>query len=185
MRLLFDSAAVLVTSTLYLLKANAKEPVAERPPKSPLSKRARQKQKKKKHEAVKHGSGSQSPAPPPKKQILLPSVSFDSDDESDDDKMSTSPQHTNASVEGTSQDAAAKKKAKKKKARKKKKKGAGGEASDSGTDGELGAGADTDGGWETVTKKHKKKSAETTNGGVKQGLDAITDAAEKDGESGE
>ena len=55
-------------------------------PKSPLSKKAKMKQKKQKHAAVKQTSpvnrenGEE-------KTIVLPSVSFDSDDESDDEKV--------------------------------------------------------------------------------------------------
>ena len=47
--------------------------------------------------------------------------------------------------------------------------GAGGESDASQSED---AGID-DAGWETVTKKSKKKKQAATNGGVKQGLDAV------------
>jgi len=55
-------------------------------PKSPLSKKARAKQKKLKHATVKQNSSPVNKSRE-EKPFVLPSVSFDSDDESDDEKV--------------------------------------------------------------------------------------------------
>ncbi|GMI21486.1 hypothetical protein TrRE_jg9571, partial [Triparma retinervis] len=79
--------AIVVTTSLYCLKANDKpaESKTVKSPKSPLSKKARMKQKKLKHAAVKQTSPVNREIGE-EKTIVLPSVSFDSDDESDDEK---------------------------------------------------------------------------------------------------
>ena len=90
-------------------------------------------------------------------------------------QKSTTPQHESSSS-GTSGNKKGKKKKRKKNQKSKGGTGGGDEmdVSDSGTDSEMAGGSAEADGWETVTKKHKKKSTEpATNGGVKQGLDAI------------